>query len=142
MQTITRQKQSPDMFRKKVVLRNFKKFTGKHLCQSLFFNNVAGLRPQACNFIKKETVAQVFSCEFCEIFMNTFLYRTPLGAASDKSTFIFQIWKLLQLNFTKIIKSGFCQGYGYKPPNQKTSDFIQYLTLILDLFLKKRQKKL
>ena len=30
---------------KKDVLRNFAKFTGKHLCQSLFFNKVAGLRP-------------------------------------------------------------------------------------------------
>ena len=27
--------------------------------------------PEVCNFIKKETVAQVFSCEFCEIFKNT-----------------------------------------------------------------------
>ena len=27
---------------------------------------------QACSFIKKEAVAQVFSCEFCEIFKNTF----------------------------------------------------------------------
>ena len=26
------------------VLRNFTKFKGKHLCQSLFFNKVAGLR--------------------------------------------------------------------------------------------------
>ena len=35
----------PDMFCKKGVgvLRNFTKFTGKHLCQSLFFNKVAGL---------------------------------------------------------------------------------------------------
>ena len=30
---------------KKGVLRNFPKLTGKHLCQSLFFNKVAGLRP-------------------------------------------------------------------------------------------------
>ena len=30
---------------KKGVLKNFAKFTGKHLCQSLFFNKVAGLRP-------------------------------------------------------------------------------------------------
>ena len=29
-------------------------------------------RPQACNFIKKDTLAQVFSYEFCEIFKNTF----------------------------------------------------------------------
>ena len=43
--------------------RNFAEFTGKHLLQSLYFNKVAGLRPQACNFIKIETLAQVFSCE-------------------------------------------------------------------------------
>ena len=34
----------PDKFRKKGVLRNFTKFTGKHPCQSLLFNKVAGLR--------------------------------------------------------------------------------------------------
>ena len=27
---------------------------------------------EACNFIKKETLAQVFSSEFCEISKNTF----------------------------------------------------------------------
>ena len=42
------------------------------MCQSLFFNKVAGLRPQACNFIKKEALAQVFSCEICKISKNTF----------------------------------------------------------------------
>ena len=35
----------PDMFHKKDVLKSFAKFTGKHLCQSLFFNKVAGHRP-------------------------------------------------------------------------------------------------
>ena len=34
------------------------------------------------NFIKKETLAQVFSCEFCKISKNTFFHRTPLVAAS------------------------------------------------------------
>ena len=33
-------------------------------------------------FIKKETLAQVFSCEFYEISKNTFSYRTPPVAAS------------------------------------------------------------
>ena len=33
----------PEVFCKKGVLRNFAKFTGKHQCQSLFFNKVAGL---------------------------------------------------------------------------------------------------
>ena len=39
------QKQPPKMSVKKGGLRNFTKFTGKHLCKSLFFNKVAGLRP-------------------------------------------------------------------------------------------------
>ena len=67
------------MFCKKGVLTNSAKFTGKHLCQSLFFNKVAGA---ARNLIKKETLAQVFSREFCEIFKNTFFYRIPPVAAS------------------------------------------------------------
>ena len=37
-----------------------------------------------CVFFNKETLAQVFSCEFCEISKNTFSYRTPLVAASEK----------------------------------------------------------
>ena len=36
--------------------------------QSLFFNKAARLRPA----IKKETLAQVFFCEFCEISKNIF----------------------------------------------------------------------
>ena len=66
-------KKSPKYFRffrnnhrmcslRKGVLRNFTKFTAKHLWQSLFF--------------KKETMAQVFSCEFSEISKNTFLQNT------------------------------------------------------------------
>ena len=39
--------------------------------------------PKACNFIKKETLKQVFSCEFCKISKNTFSYKTPPVAASD-----------------------------------------------------------
>ena len=65
----------PEVSCEKGVLRNFAKFTAKHLCRNFFFN-------KACNFIKKETLAQVFSCEFCEISKNTFSYRTPLLAAS------------------------------------------------------------
>ena len=33
----------PEVFRKIGALRNVAKFTGKHLCQSLFFNTVAAL---------------------------------------------------------------------------------------------------
>ena len=55
---------------RKGVLRNFTKFTGRHLRQSPFFNKAAG---PVCNFINKETLAQVSSCEFCEISKNTFI---------------------------------------------------------------------
>ena len=39
------QKQPQKVFYKKCVLKNFTKFTEKRLCQSLFFNKVAGLGP-------------------------------------------------------------------------------------------------
>ena len=39
--------------------------------------------PKACNFIKKETVAQVFSCEFCKIFENTFFTEQRWVTASN-----------------------------------------------------------
>ena len=39
------------------------------------FNRVVGL--QGCNFIEKETITQVFSCEFCEIFKDTQREKAP-----------------------------------------------------------------
>ena len=49
------------------------------MCQSLVFNKVAGLS-NACNFITKETLAQVVYYEFCEIYKKTFfLQNTPVG---------------------------------------------------------------
>ena len=39
----------------------------KYRYKSLFFNKVAD--SQACNFVKKETLAEAFSCAFCEIFI-------------------------------------------------------------------------
>ena len=44
------------------------------------FNKV---QASSCNFIKKETLAQVLSCQFCKISKNTFSYRTlPVTASS------------------------------------------------------------
>ena len=45
------------------------------ICVSFLIN--LQIEPEACNFIKKETLAQVFSWEFWEICKNTFSYRTP-----------------------------------------------------------------
>ena len=69
------------MIYKKDVLRNVGKFTGKHRARvSLLIKLQA-----ACNFIKKETLAQVLSREFCKISKNTFSDRTPPVAASTSS---------------------------------------------------------
>ena len=54
-------------------LKISQKFTGKDLCQSLFF----------------KTLAKVFSCKFCEIFKNTIFYRTPPVVASELLSFLF-----------------------------------------------------
>ena len=75
-------------------LKYFAKFTGKHLCQNLFFNEVACLGvssimfsttllkrdSQACSFMKKETLAQVISCEFFEIFRRTLFLKNTSGS--------------------------------------------------------------
>ena len=67
---------------RKDVLKSLAKFTGKHLRQSLFFNKVAGWG----HFIEKDTLAQVFSCEFCEISKNTFFTEHLWTTASVYNT--------------------------------------------------------
>ena len=68
-ETVKGRSSLPDVFCIEGVLRNFAKFTGKCLRQSLFFNKIAGLRPAA---LLKKALTQVFSCEFYEIFKNSF----------------------------------------------------------------------
>ena len=55
----------------RVVLRNFAKFTGKHRCQSLFFNNVAGLRP--ATLLKKVLWHRCFPVNFAKFPRTPFL---------------------------------------------------------------------
>ena len=42
------------------------------------------LKAEVCNFIKKEILALVFSCEFCQISKNNFLARAPLVPVFSK----------------------------------------------------------
>ena len=55
---------------KKDVLTNFTKFTGKHLCQCLFFNKVAGLRP--ATLLKKRLWHRCFSVNFVKFLRKPF----------------------------------------------------------------------
>ena len=69
----------------KCVLRNFAKFARKHLCQRLFFNKVAGLRPAT---LFKESLVQVFSCEFYEFSKNTFFTQHLRTTSSMPKEFL------------------------------------------------------
>ena len=52
------------------VLRNFAKFKGKHLCQSLFLVKLPA------TFLDKETLAQVFPVNFAKFLRTCFLQNT------------------------------------------------------------------
>ena len=74
------------MYVKRGVLRNFSKFTGKHLGQSLFFNKVTGL-------------------EFCKISKNTFSTEHLLTNASVVSFISFFIKARTILQFFSLVFS-------------------------------------
>ena len=65
---------------RKGVLKVFAKFKGIHLCRSHSFNK--------CKFLKKEIPMQLFSCEFCEIFKNTFFIENLQATASENTRYL------------------------------------------------------
>ena len=66
--------------------------------QSLF---LLKLQAKACHFIKKETLAQMFSCEFCEIFKNTFFTEHLWTTSSRFRIFLLHPFHLhITLQFT------------------------------------------
>ena len=56
---------------RKGVLRNLTKFTGTHLCQSLFFNKVAALKPAA--LLKRRLWHRRFPVNFAKFLRTLFL---------------------------------------------------------------------
>ena len=79
---------------RKGVLRNFTKFTGKHLCQSLFFNKVAGLRP--ATLLKKRLRHRCFPVNFAKFLRTPFLQNTSgrLLLYEDKRALSFATFSL------------------------------------------------
>ena len=71
------QKQLKELFCRKPVVRNFTKSTGKHVCQSLFFNEVAGLRP--ATLLKKRLWRRCFLVNFAKFVRTLFLQNTSGG---------------------------------------------------------------
>ena len=74
----------PKMFRKKGALENLTKFTGKHLCQSLFFIKVAGLR--VATLLKKRLWHRCFPVNFVK-FLRALFFTEQLQ------------WLLLSISF-------------------------------------------
>ena len=54
----------------------------KQACARVSF--LITLEAETCNFIKKETLAQVLSCKFGEIFKNIYFTEHVRTTASDK----------------------------------------------------------
>ena len=61
------------------VLKNFTKFTGKHLCRSLFFNKVAGLRHRC------------FPVNFAKFLRTSFLTEHLRTTASEQKRDVFPL---------------------------------------------------
>ena len=74
---------------KKGVLTNFTKFTGKRLCQSLFFNKVTGLRP--ATLLKERLWHRSFPVNFVKFL------RTPRGDC-------FWDYKLVKVLLCKVLQ--------------------------------------
>ena len=59
------QRQAPELFYKKGVYKDFAKFTGKHLCRSIFFNK-----------IEKDTPTHLFSVNLAKFLKTPFFQNT------------------------------------------------------------------
>ena len=92
---------------KSTVLKIFAIFTGKHLCCSLFLIKLQAFRHA---IYEKETVTQVFSYEYCEIFKNTYFEKHLRTATPDDG----MMWVLINISINQVRKifTSFPSGFG------------------------------
>ena len=69
------QKQPPEVFYTKVVLKNIANFTRKDKCRSLFFNKLASLR--TASLLKEGLWRRCFPINFEKFWRTPFLHNTP-----------------------------------------------------------------
>ena len=76
----------PDVFFKKGVLRNFARFIGKHLCQSLFFNNVVDLKKgvRLATLLKKRLWHRCFPVNFAKFLYISFTEHAKATASVSR----------------------------------------------------------
>ena len=103
-----------------------------------------------CDFIKKETLPQVLSCEFCEISKNTFftghLWPTVFWTKNISTCYLTKasfIWLILaQLDIFNILKlNWFCRitKGKFHSISSKISNKKKIISLVRDYFLKNSQ---
>ena len=89
---------------RKGVLRNFTKFTGKHLFQSLFLNKVAGLR--SATLLKKRIWHRCFPENFAQFVRTPFLQNTSgrlvLNTVTNELDLVNLQQSKFKINFKKI----------------------------------------
>ena len=95
------QKQPPEVFFKRWVLKTFVKFKWKYLCQSLFFNKVAGFGP--ATLLKKRLWHRCFPVNFAKFLETPFLLNNSGGY------FCLLVQKLQVLGFDKLASLGTCK---------------------------------
>ena len=88
---------------RKGILKNFAKFTGKHLCQSLFFNKVTGLRP--ATLLKKRLWHRCFPVNFAKFLRTPFLQNTSGKLFSKGSEYSIPLALKSSLNVRKTFLS-------------------------------------
>ena len=84
------QKQPPELFCKKKVLLKISQNLQENNCARVSFL----IKLQALGFLKKETLAQAFSYEFCKIFKNTFFIEHLRTTAYNYYYYISVIFQL------------------------------------------------
>ena len=84
------------------------------------------LETEACNFIKKEILVQVFSCEFCEISKNTFFYGTPLG---DSFCCLTDSWKYYLAITAQILRMMKAYCHNNQSAGKNSIAILQYIYL-------------
>ena len=96
--SLSEQKQPPEYSVRKGVLRNFTKFEGKHLCQSLFFNKVSGLR--SATLLKKKLWHRCFPVNFANSEWSLFAFKLNCNVFCKR--FLLEV-TLLRQSFNKFV---------------------------------------
>ena len=101
---------------KKYVLKNSSKFTGKQLCQSLFFNKVAGLRP--ATLLKKRLSHRCFPVN-CPKFLRTRFLQNTAG-------------RLLLEVFLVHVNKSWTENLIFRTFRSRLVDYMKFISKALD----------